>query len=355
MTASTPLFTVILDTFHRPELLKEALAALRRQTYANLEIILINNGATPESRAVLKETAAADPRVKLIDFEENQFNWDDPGKMIHVCLNAGLDLATGDYVWYQAYDDVIADDYAEKMVALFQGNPDCTTAAGIAVGMGLDGKVLDAGPRPSNYRPRYMPGRFLAQDHLRGGKTMFSAPGTIFTVRRDALVQAGGFHRSIELSQLYGIVPFGVTGFDETAVFYWRRHGGQLNQQLSARGWVAIDETRGLLRDWRLERRWEEAFGTAAARELAVRMERQVLLTSGKWFGNNLLALRPVACARITRKVWSCPAFWGHAFAHLIDQIGKKSSNAAIRLRRLFNTPSDDTSHRTPIEKLPRL
>lgn len=346
MTASKPLFSVILDTFHRPELLKAAVAALRRQTYSNLEIILINNGATPESRAVLKETAAADPRVKLINFEKNQFSWDDPGMMIHTCLNAGLALATGDYVWYQAYDDVIADDYAEKMVALFQGNPDCTTAAGIAVGIDLDGKVLDEGPRASNYRPRYMPGRYLAQDHLRGGKTMFSAPGTIFTIRRDVLVKAGGYHRSIELSQLYGVVPFGVTGFDETAVFYWRRHGGQLNQQLSARGWLAIDETRSLLRDWELEKRWQ-VFGPALAKEVGVRVEHQVLLSSGKWFTNNLLALRPVACARIARKVWSSPAFWCHALTHLIDQISKKTSNAANRLRRLLTAPSAEPVQRT--------
>lgn len=345
MTA--PVFTAILDTYYRPDLLKVSVAALRRQTYSNLEIILVNNGATPESRAVIKEAATADPRIKTIDFEENQFSWDDPGKMIHVCLNAGLALATGDYVWYQADDDVIADDYAEKMVSLFQGNPDCTTAAGIAVGIDLDGKVVDSGMRVSNYRPRYMPGLFLAQDHLRGGKTMFSAPGTIFTIRRDVLVRAGGYHRSIELSQLYGIVPFGVTGFDETAVFYWRRHGGQLGMQLAVQGRIAINETRSLLRDWTLEKRWS-VFGTAAARELSARMENQINRTSGIWFVNNLLALRPVACARIAREVWYSSAFWGHAFAHIVDQISKKFSNAAIRLRRLFNTPSDDTSHRTP-------
>ena len=51
---------------------------------------------------------------------------------------------------------------------------------------------------------------------------MFSAPGTIFSFRKDALIKYGGFHRSPELGQLYGIVPFGVTGFDEEAIFYPR-------------------------------------------------------------------------------------------------------------------------------------
>ena len=45
----TPVFTTIIDTFYRPALLKEAVMALQRQTYGNLEIILVNNGAAEET------------------------------------------------------------------------------------------------------------------------------------------------------------------------------------------------------------------------------------------------------------------------------------------------------------------
>ena len=67
-----PVFTVIIDTYFRPALLKEAVAALFRQTYDNLEIILVNNGATPETVEYLHEVAALDKRGKLVHFEENQ-------------------------------------------------------------------------------------------------------------------------------------------------------------------------------------------------------------------------------------------------------------------------------------------
>lgn len=339
-----PVFTAILDTYYRPALLKQAVAALRRQTYPHLEIILVNNGATPETRDFLRETAAADPRVKLVDFQENQYSEDDPLKMIGICLNAALAKATGDYVWYQADDDMIADDYAEKMVALFQGNPDCTTAAGISVGVGMDGKVLESGPRRSNYRPRYMPGRLLAQDNLRGGKIMFSAPGSIFTIRRDVLVSAGGFHRALELSHLQGIVPFGVTGFDETAVFYWRRHDGQLNKSLSARGWLGVDEARSLMREWNIEGRWE-VFGADAAAEVARLVEAELSRISGIWLVNNLLALRLTAALRIAAKVWHRPDFWGRALSHLLFLLRSKSSRVAARLRSKAIQPVHRTSH----------
>lgn len=336
---SVPIFTAILDTFYRPAMLKEAVEALRRQTYKRLEIILVDNAAAPANKEYLREAAAADPRVKLVRFETNQYSHEDPLMMLDTCLNAALKEATGDYVWYQADDDYIADDYAEKMVALFLGNPDCVTASGLSVAVDEKGRRLDKEPRRSNHRPRYMEGLALAQDYLRGGRTVFSEPGTIFTVRRDVLIKAGGFHRSIELSQLYGIVPFGVAGFDETAVLYWRRHEGQLNRELSARGWLGIDETRSLMRDWRIAERWR-AFGDDAAREVAEGVERQLSLTGGKWLANNLLALRPAACLRIASKMWRSAAFWRYAASHLLDLIRKKSARAAERLGRLAAAPA---------------
>lgn len=336
MTGTPSIFTAIVDTFHRPAMLKEAVAALRRQTHRDMEIILVDNAATPQTKDYLRAVAAEDSRVKLVRFETNQYSPDDPLKMLDTCLNAALKEATGDFVWYQSDDDYVSENYAEKMVALFRENPDCVTAAGLTVAVDAGGRRLDPEPRRSNYRPRFMPGRILAQDVLRGGRAMFSAPGTIFTIRREALVKAGGYHRAVELSQLYGIVPFGATGFDETAVLYWRRHEGQLNKQLSARGWIGIDETRSLMRDWRIEERWR-IFGDDASREVSARIEKQLSRTSGIWFINNLLALRPLSSLRIALKTWYRPDFWVQALTYLLEWLRKKSSRVPGRLRRRIN------------------
>ena len=122
----------------------------------------------------------------------------------------------------------MALDYVERMVRLFEDNPDCTTAAGRYVSIYEDDSVNkeELNNRKTNFRPRYMPGHELALATLKrkDAGTIFSAPGTIFTLKRDVFLKYGGFHRAIEWSQLYGIVPFGVTGFDEDAIYYWRRH-----------------------------------------------------------------------------------------------------------------------------------
>ena len=59
--ADRPVFTAIVCTYNRPALLMEAVAALRRQTYENMEIILINNGATAETVAYLHEVHSQSP------------------------------------------------------------------------------------------------------------------------------------------------------------------------------------------------------------------------------------------------------------------------------------------------------
>jgi len=297
-----------MDTYNRPALLKEAVSALFRQTYDNLEIILVNNGATPETVEYLYEVAALDKRVKLVHFKENQYSPDDPLKMCDVCPNAALREARGDYIWYQADDDWIADDYADKMVRLFVENPECITAAGLPVPVEVHGDVLDNGPRKSNLRPRYMPGHELALDHLRGGR-MYGAPGTIFTFRREALIKAGGFHRAMELSHLFGIVPFGVTGFDETALFYWRRHDGQLNKQLSANGKIGTRATVSLLREWEIERRWQ-VFGVETAREVVAGLEQRVVNSAASWFTISLSYGRFAASQRIARGITKAGHGW---------------------------------------------
>jgi glycosyltransferase involved in cell wall biosynthesis len=302
-----PVFTIIMDTFYRPELLRHAVEALFRQTYSHLEIILVNNAATPETVEYLREVEAQDSRVKLVHFMENQFSWDDPLKIVN-CFNAGLDVATGDYVWYQADDDWIADDYAEKMVRLFEDNPECTTAAGIPVSVDIRGNILDTGPRTTNFRPTYTPGMELALDHLRGGN-MFSAPGTIFTIKRDVLLRAGGYHRCAEISQIFGIVPFGTSGFDETALFYWRRHEGQLNKLLSTQGYWDSSDFFNLLREWEIERRWQ-VFGFEVAREVVTTLQKKHYLSAADWFAVHLGTGNLKASRCLTRKIGGHLGFW---------------------------------------------
>ena len=226
-SVGSPKFTIILHTYNRPKFLRQSAGAVLEQTYDNLEIILINNGATPETRELLHAFESKDKRVKLLHFNENQFSPSDPHKHIAVCFNSALEMSTGNYIWHQEDDDVIAMDYIEKMVTLFQDNTDCSSVAGLFASIDANGNIISQGEyRASNYRPRYMPGHILALDVLRGSSIMYGYAGQAFSFKRDALLKYGRFHKAYEWHHLYGIAPFSITGFDETTYFYWRYHEG---------------------------------------------------------------------------------------------------------------------------------
>jgi len=316
------LFTIILHTFYRPHYLKISVDALVNQTYDNLEIILIDDGATEETKECLYEFERKDKRVKLLHYKENQFRWDDPHRVIKVCYNDALKMATGDYVWHQDDDDVLAEDYIEKMVSLFQGNPECISAAGLSVSMDAKGKIWDNEiyDRKSNYRPRYMSGHYLCFECLKGKSVLFSAPGQIFSFDREILLKCGGFHVSYEYHQLYGIVPFGITGFDETAYFYWRRHEGQLNKELSSKGWIGTKETLSMIDDVDLKNNWN-VYGPNTASWVVHKIKAHQAHIAANSVCRSVLSMRIITAIKIIRDIWFLPSFWLYLPKPWFDQI----------------------------------
>jgi glycosyltransferase involved in cell wall biosynthesis len=331
--------SIIMDTYYRPAMLKKAYEAIATQTFDKLEIILVNNGATPETIEFLHEAEQKDKRVKLIHFTENQFSWDDPYKLV-VCYNEGLNHATGKYVWYQSDDDIIANDYIERMVSLFESNSDCITAAGLPVSIDNSDQIIDV-TRNSNYRSRYMPGHLLALDLLRHPSSrssiLFGAPGTIFTIKRDVLIKAGGFHRTMELSQLYSIVPFGITGFDEEAIFYWRKHDLQLNKILTKTGRKGFGEFDKFIKDCDIQNKWQQ-INHETARLVVKKLRSNHCKECAGWFVYYMYRLNFVSAMRIVKLKGDQIKFWIEIPFQIWIRIKDLSINIVkIILKALFN------------------
>jgi glycosyltransferase involved in cell wall biosynthesis len=311
------LFTAIVITYNRLPLLKETVAALQRQTHENIEIIVVNNGCTDGTFEYLNDLAESDDRVKVLHLEENPWSINDPHKPYVVSGNAGLEISTGDYVLLNFDDDYIADDYAEKMVALFENNPECTTAIGRTINMDPQGNInrqsngnLIEEPRATDFRSRYMPGRLLALEVLPGRQTMFGAQPCMFTVRRDVLVEIGGYHRSVDLGHLCGIVPFGETGFDDTAYFYWRLYVtvDRLRPAV-VRNIIRVNETNSMIKEWEIQRRWR-VFGGAMAKDVISRLRKRIYDSSAQWFIRLVYSLHFMLAFYVLLKMGSHRRFW---------------------------------------------
>lgn len=93
----SPLVSIILPVYNAALTLPRTLAALRQQTYTNLEIIAIDDGSTDGSGRMLDQEAGLDARIKVIH-TENEGAWR--------ARKAGISIATGTYIGFCDADDL---------------------------------------------------------------------------------------------------------------------------------------------------------------------------------------------------------------------------------------------------------
>lgn len=100
------LITVIVPIFNMELYLERCLDSICGNTYKKLEIICVNDGSTDSSLKILQQYAERDNRIIIID----QLNGG-----IGKARNAGLNIATGDYIAF-----VDSDDWVHKNFFGFQ-------------------------------------------------------------------------------------------------------------------------------------------------------------------------------------------------------------------------------------------
>lgn len=95
-----PLISVIIPVYNAKNYLHVCLQSVLKQTYNNLEIIVINDGSTDTSFQICEEFSSLDPRIKVIH-QEN--------RGVCAARNVGLDHVTGQYVLHLDNDDYLSD------------------------------------------------------------------------------------------------------------------------------------------------------------------------------------------------------------------------------------------------------
>lgn len=97
--------SVIVPVFHVAPYLKKCVTSILKQTYENLEIILVDDGGDDECPAICDCFAEKDPRVRCIHKENGGQSF---------ARKTGVEQATGDYFLFVDADDWIEPDTAEK-------------------------------------------------------------------------------------------------------------------------------------------------------------------------------------------------------------------------------------------------
>ena len=110
-------FSFILPVYNVEAYLRECVSSLTSQTYDNIEIILVDDGSQDESPTLCDQLANEDIRIKVI----HKLNGG-----LSSARNAGLMLATGDYILFVDSDDFwIGRDSLERLTELVDRYPGC--------------------------------------------------------------------------------------------------------------------------------------------------------------------------------------------------------------------------------------
>lgn len=94
--------------------LYKSVASLMKQTYANIEIILVNDCSPDNSLYICRKLAKEDTRIKIIDKERNEGQ--------ELARWSGIEASTGEYVMFMDQDDYYRHDAVQSLLDVLQYN-----------------------------------------------------------------------------------------------------------------------------------------------------------------------------------------------------------------------------------------
>lgn len=109
------LVSIIVTVYNKEKYIAQTLQSALRQTYRDIEVIVVNDGSTDGSLEVIQQVAATDSRVRVI----TQAN-----AGVAAARNRGLEAAQGEFVNILDGDDLLYRRFVEETVRYLQRNPD---------------------------------------------------------------------------------------------------------------------------------------------------------------------------------------------------------------------------------------
>ena len=101
-----PFVSLIIPTYNRPDSLAEALDSIAKQTFKNIEVIVVNDGGCEVQNVI--EAAAENIDIKYICHQKN--------KGLPATRNTGIRKAQGKYITYLDDDDILYPTHIQTLV-----------------------------------------------------------------------------------------------------------------------------------------------------------------------------------------------------------------------------------------------
>jgi glycosyltransferase involved in cell wall biosynthesis len=205
-----------MTVYNAASYLRASTESILGQTWEDFEFIIVDDGSTDQSRAILDEFT--DSRIKRLD-------------LTHIgivpALNQAIAAARGRYIARMDADDISLPPRLAQQVTALEADPRAVVA-------GCSFVEIDAhGGQRSIATPATVDGdlrrRLMVRNPYAGGSVL---------IRRDPLLAIGGYPREVELAEDYAILPrlsaVGRLTSAPEVLYQWRFHQPSTSQRLRA-------------------------------------------------------------------------------------------------------------------------
>jgi glycosyltransferase involved in cell wall biosynthesis len=141
------LVSVVIPTYNRSAMLCRALESVQSQTHKNWEALVVDDGSTDGTAAVLAERYGGDPRIKYC-YQENG----GPAG----ARNRAMEMASGEFIAFLDSDDVWEPWKLELQLACFKAEPGIGLVWTNMVAVDGDDRVVNERYLATMYRSRRM-------------------------------------------------------------------------------------------------------------------------------------------------------------------------------------------------------
>ncbi len=182
-----PRVTVLMPVFNRERFLDEAIESVLGQEFSQLELLIVDDGSTDGTPALLETWARRDARLVVCTLPENQG--------IPTALNTGLAQARAPYVARLDSDDVMMPGRLAAQAHVLDSRPDVVLVSCAYETMNVDGRSIDTwrGDEPHE-----------AVVHLLGFYNIVGGGGQVM-FRREEVLAEGGYPCAYPSSEDYAL------------------------------------------------------------------------------------------------------------------------------------------------------
>ena len=219
-----PRVSILIPSYNHSAYIEKTIRSVWEQNYSNLELVIIDDGSTDNSREILARLKLVSPILMVIIEQEN----------VGICrtLNRALEKSTGEIIGVLASDDIMLPGRVNQEIAQFTSLP--TLKVLYTNGQfQAENVILDDAHK--SIKPYLKRGVVATSNHI-----LSAVPGLYIQallIRRDFLLSVGGFDEdtgsddwSLNIRIFKNLKPQGEFIFIDRYSFLYRIHSNQMHR-----------------------------------------------------------------------------------------------------------------------------